>query len=79
MLSDKEYHEKRQAETTNALQILKANGYEPVLKNWQTGQINVKSKRGVGYTYYSHTGTIVGYGYTHINGIDDLLRLLSDV
>lgn len=52
-------------------------GYNPVLKCWANGHIQVKSKMGVKWNYYAHSGTIVGFHYKKI-GLSELIKLLDD-
>lgn len=67
----------REAEITQTMNMLTQLGYNPVLKCWANGHIQVKSKMGVKWNYYAHSGTIVGFHYKKI-GLSELIKLLDD-
>ena len=64
---------------SHAIEAIKANGFNPVLKNWDNAHIMATSKNGKSMSYYATTGTITGYYGTQIKGVDEFLRLLKQI
>lgn len=71
--------EDKQMDITKTLEALKACGFVAQLANFDNRCITAKSKSGKNMTYYAGTGTIQGYGNTHIKGIDNFIKLLSEI
>lgn len=60
---------------TNALQSLKKQGIKCVLSNYQNGHIKAETKHGIILSYYATTGTIAGYLWTNVEGLDEFIRM----
>ena len=72
--------EYKQLRISNALETLKARGITSArLANFDNACITAISKSGKRMTYYAGTGTIAGYGYTPIRGIDKFIELLNSI
>ena len=72
------YQEQKESIILTAINVLEKNGYIVRLRNKQNGHLQVISKRGVCYNFYPTTGTIAGYDWDKVNGIDALLRILRE-
>lgn len=64
---------------THALEAIKANGFNGLLKCWDNGHILTQSKSGKPLSYYATTGTITGYRDTSISGLGEYIRLLREI
>ena len=67
--------QKKNEEIINALISLKNQGIKCRLCSFTNGHIQAVTKGGSVLSYYVTTGTISGYWGTHINGLDELIRL----
>lgn len=71
-----EYRYRKKAEQiTHALESIRQEGINCMLCSQQNGHIKALSKHGIWMSYYATTGTIAGYGYTSVKGLDEFIRL----
>lgn len=74
-----DYLQHKESVILSALDVLRKNGYPCILRNKQNGHIQVKSAHGVIYNFYPTTGTIAGFDWETIKGIDMLLKILKEM
>lgn len=72
-----DYQQQKESIILDALETIKKNGYKCELMNRQNGHIHVYTKHGVVLNFYPTTGTIAGYDWEKIRGIDMLLQILE--
>lgn len=77
-MTHEEYIQHKETIILDALEVIKKNGFECRLLNKQNGHIQAISKNGIILNFYPTTGTIAGYDYDSIQGLDCLLSLLRE-
>jgi hypothetical protein len=76
--ANSDYLQHKESVILSALDLLRKKGYPCVLRNKQNGHIQVKSAHGIIYNFYPTTGTIVGFDWETVRGIDMLLQILKE-
>lgn len=77
-MTNEDYLRHKEYIILDALDTIKKNGYDCRLLNMQNGHIQCLSKHGVKVNFYPTTGTIAGYDWEKISGLDALLQILEN-